>query len=262
MTPRASPHRVAAFYDDPVFRWFSPHDQRRGAMLPDFFRRVRGRVPEPRRDVHRRRRFGGRVVGRSGHRSAERRAGLRAAPRGGRRRRCAAALRDRRAARGTCAARTPLPPAVPSGASETSGRRPRSSPHGARFSSAATATACPPTWRQRATATAPCTKATASRPATTSRCPAGPRLAHVARPSRLGPARDGRPVVVGRPARSASVIAGAPPLRKPGPAPARFVGVSGLGGPSPSPCARRASRRSCGRSRAGRNLASRATRAA
>jgi GNAT superfamily N-acetyltransferase len=27
----------AAFYDDPVFRWFSPDDQRRGAMLPDFF---------------------------------------------------------------------------------------------------------------------------------------------------------------------------------------------------------------------------------
>jgi GNAT superfamily N-acetyltransferase len=28
---------AAAFYDDPVFRWFSPDDQRRGAMLPDFF---------------------------------------------------------------------------------------------------------------------------------------------------------------------------------------------------------------------------------
>jgi GNAT superfamily N-acetyltransferase len=28
---------AAAFYDDPVFRWFSPHDQRREAMLPDFF---------------------------------------------------------------------------------------------------------------------------------------------------------------------------------------------------------------------------------
>jgi GNAT superfamily N-acetyltransferase len=27
----------AAFYDDPVFRWFSPDDDRRGAMLPDFF---------------------------------------------------------------------------------------------------------------------------------------------------------------------------------------------------------------------------------
>ncbi len=26
-----------AFYDDPVFRWFSPDDHRRGAMLPDFF---------------------------------------------------------------------------------------------------------------------------------------------------------------------------------------------------------------------------------
>ena len=28
---------AGAFYDDPVFRWFSPDDQRRGAMLPDFF---------------------------------------------------------------------------------------------------------------------------------------------------------------------------------------------------------------------------------
>jgi GNAT superfamily N-acetyltransferase len=28
---------AAAFYDDPVFRWFSPADQRRGAMLPGFF---------------------------------------------------------------------------------------------------------------------------------------------------------------------------------------------------------------------------------
>jgi GNAT superfamily N-acetyltransferase len=28
---------AAAFYDDPVFRWFSPDDHRRGAMLPDFF---------------------------------------------------------------------------------------------------------------------------------------------------------------------------------------------------------------------------------
>ena len=28
---------AAAFYDDPVFRWFSPDDRRRGAMLPDFF---------------------------------------------------------------------------------------------------------------------------------------------------------------------------------------------------------------------------------
>jgi len=26
-----------AFYDDPVFRWFSPDDRRRGAMLPQFF---------------------------------------------------------------------------------------------------------------------------------------------------------------------------------------------------------------------------------
>jgi len=28
---------AAAFYDDPVFRWFSPDDRRRGAMLPSFF---------------------------------------------------------------------------------------------------------------------------------------------------------------------------------------------------------------------------------
>ena len=28
---------AAAFYNDPVFRWFSPDDHRRGAMLPDFF---------------------------------------------------------------------------------------------------------------------------------------------------------------------------------------------------------------------------------
>src|SRR4051812_10561631 len=28
---------AAAFYDDPVFRWFSPDDQRRGARLPGFF---------------------------------------------------------------------------------------------------------------------------------------------------------------------------------------------------------------------------------
>jgi GNAT superfamily N-acetyltransferase len=27
----------AAFYEDPVFRWFSPDDRRRGAMLPGFF---------------------------------------------------------------------------------------------------------------------------------------------------------------------------------------------------------------------------------
>ena len=28
---------AGAFYDDPVFRWFSPDDRRRGAMLPHFF---------------------------------------------------------------------------------------------------------------------------------------------------------------------------------------------------------------------------------
>lgn len=28
---------AAAFYDDPVFRWFSPDDRRRGAMLPGLF---------------------------------------------------------------------------------------------------------------------------------------------------------------------------------------------------------------------------------
>jgi GNAT superfamily N-acetyltransferase len=28
---------AGAFYDDPVFRWFSPDDGRRGAMLPGFF---------------------------------------------------------------------------------------------------------------------------------------------------------------------------------------------------------------------------------
>jgi GNAT superfamily N-acetyltransferase len=28
---------ATAFYDDPVFRWFSPDDRRRGAMLPSFF---------------------------------------------------------------------------------------------------------------------------------------------------------------------------------------------------------------------------------
>jgi hypothetical protein len=40
-----------------------------------------------------------------------------------------------------------------------------------RFSSAATATACPPTWKQRATATAHCTSATASAPTARFRCP-------------------------------------------------------------------------------------------
>jgi hypothetical protein len=28
---------AAAFEDDPVFRWFSPDDERRAAMLPSFF---------------------------------------------------------------------------------------------------------------------------------------------------------------------------------------------------------------------------------
>jgi GNAT superfamily N-acetyltransferase len=28
---------AAAFYDDPVFRWFAPDDHRRGTMLPAFF---------------------------------------------------------------------------------------------------------------------------------------------------------------------------------------------------------------------------------
>lgn len=28
---------AAAFYDDPLFRWFSPDDRRRGMMLPSFF---------------------------------------------------------------------------------------------------------------------------------------------------------------------------------------------------------------------------------
>jgi ribosomal protein S18 acetylase RimI-like enzyme len=28
---------AAAFYDDPVFRWFAPDDHRRGTMLPSFF---------------------------------------------------------------------------------------------------------------------------------------------------------------------------------------------------------------------------------
>ena len=52
-TDRAPKHRIAgagrndakrltaslalAFYDDPVFRWFSPDDRRRGEMLPHFF---------------------------------------------------------------------------------------------------------------------------------------------------------------------------------------------------------------------------------
>jgi GNAT superfamily N-acetyltransferase len=35
--PRLAASLAAAFYDDPVFRWFSPHAQRRAAMLPDFF---------------------------------------------------------------------------------------------------------------------------------------------------------------------------------------------------------------------------------
>ena len=53
VTDRAPKHRIAsagrddagrlaaslalAFYDDPVFRWFSPDDRRRGKMLPHFF---------------------------------------------------------------------------------------------------------------------------------------------------------------------------------------------------------------------------------
>jgi GNAT superfamily N-acetyltransferase len=35
--PRLAATLAAAFYDDPVFRWFSPDDRRRGAMLPSFF---------------------------------------------------------------------------------------------------------------------------------------------------------------------------------------------------------------------------------
>jgi GNAT superfamily N-acetyltransferase len=35
--PRLATALAAAFYDDPVFRWFSPVDRRRGAMLPGFF---------------------------------------------------------------------------------------------------------------------------------------------------------------------------------------------------------------------------------
>jgi GNAT superfamily N-acetyltransferase len=53
VTPRSPGHRIdtarpddaarlaaalaAAFYDDPVFRWFAPDDHRRRAMLPGFF---------------------------------------------------------------------------------------------------------------------------------------------------------------------------------------------------------------------------------
>jgi ribosomal protein S18 acetylase RimI-like enzyme len=35
--PRLATTLAAAFYDDPVFRWFSPDDRRRRAMLPGFF---------------------------------------------------------------------------------------------------------------------------------------------------------------------------------------------------------------------------------
>jgi ribosomal protein S18 acetylase RimI-like enzyme len=35
--PRLATALAAAFYDDPVFRWFSPDDGRRRAMLPSFF---------------------------------------------------------------------------------------------------------------------------------------------------------------------------------------------------------------------------------
>jgi GNAT superfamily N-acetyltransferase len=53
ITPQSAEHRIrtaasddatrlatalaAAFYDDPLFRWFSPVDRRRGAMLPSLF---------------------------------------------------------------------------------------------------------------------------------------------------------------------------------------------------------------------------------
>jgi ribosomal protein S18 acetylase RimI-like enzyme len=35
--PRLAAALAGAFYDDPVFRWFSPDDARRRAMLPNFF---------------------------------------------------------------------------------------------------------------------------------------------------------------------------------------------------------------------------------
>jgi GNAT superfamily N-acetyltransferase len=35
--PRMTSALAAAFYDDPVFRWFSPDDARRHQMLPGFF---------------------------------------------------------------------------------------------------------------------------------------------------------------------------------------------------------------------------------
>jgi len=35
--PPAAAALAAAFYDDPVFRWFSPDDERRRALLPGFF---------------------------------------------------------------------------------------------------------------------------------------------------------------------------------------------------------------------------------
>jgi ribosomal protein S18 acetylase RimI-like enzyme len=35
--PRMATALAAAFYDDPVFRWFSPDDRRRHDMLPSFF---------------------------------------------------------------------------------------------------------------------------------------------------------------------------------------------------------------------------------
>jgi len=35
--PRLAAALAAAFLEDPVFRWFSPDDHRRGAMLPGFF---------------------------------------------------------------------------------------------------------------------------------------------------------------------------------------------------------------------------------
>src|SRR6185436_4866530 len=35
--PRLAAALAAAFYDDPVFRWFAPDEHRRRAMLPSFF---------------------------------------------------------------------------------------------------------------------------------------------------------------------------------------------------------------------------------
>jgi hypothetical protein len=129
--PQMATALARAFYDDPVFRWFSPDDDRRREMLPSFFAvfvdafMAHGEA-EIAEDM-----AGAALWAPPGVEPLKCRADLPRAPRGDRRARCAAPVPDHRDLRGARAEGAVPPPAVPRRGARAAGRGHRSPPHGA-----------------------------------------------------------------------------------------------------------------------------------